>query len=147
MKATGIVRRIDDWVIIGTRVRSLENTGVSLILSNFTGEKEARCKTVEQRPCSTCKRVEQGRCYRETDWSSGFILTIFPGPQKPMQPFSHLLARPYFSRSQNSGCKDHGIDHQKNTAKTTLCHGIDIKIPQRGQAAQHGRIKIVSSNI
>ena len=35
MKATGIVRRIDDYVIIGARSESLENTGVSLILSNF----------------------------------------------------------------------------------------------------------------
>lgn len=33
MKATGIVRRIDDWVIIGAGSESLENTGVSLILS------------------------------------------------------------------------------------------------------------------
>ena len=36
MKATGIVRRIDSSVIIGAKVRSLENTGFSLILSNFT---------------------------------------------------------------------------------------------------------------
>ena len=35
MKATGIVRRIDDYVIIGARSESLENTGVSLILPNF----------------------------------------------------------------------------------------------------------------
>ena len=35
MKATGIVRRIDDYVIIGARSENLENTGVSLILSNF----------------------------------------------------------------------------------------------------------------
>ena len=35
MKATGIVRRIDDYVIIGDKSESLENTGVSLILSNF----------------------------------------------------------------------------------------------------------------
>ena len=31
MKATGIVRRIDSSVIIGAKVRSLENTGFSLI--------------------------------------------------------------------------------------------------------------------
>ncbi len=31
MKATGIVRRIDYSVIIGAKVRSLENMGVSLI--------------------------------------------------------------------------------------------------------------------
>lgn len=31
MKATGIVRRIDYYVIIGAKVRSLENTGFSLI--------------------------------------------------------------------------------------------------------------------
>ena len=35
MKATGIVRRIDGYVIIGARSESLENTGVSLILPNF----------------------------------------------------------------------------------------------------------------
>ena len=35
MKATGIVRRIDDYVIIGARSENLENTGVSLILPNF----------------------------------------------------------------------------------------------------------------
>ena len=35
MKATGIVRRIDDYVIIGARSESLANTGVSLILPNF----------------------------------------------------------------------------------------------------------------
>ena len=35
MKATGIVRRIDDYVIIGDKSEGLENTGVSLILSNF----------------------------------------------------------------------------------------------------------------
>ena len=35
MKATGIVRRIDDYVIIGARSESLEYTGVSPILSNF----------------------------------------------------------------------------------------------------------------
>jgi hypothetical protein len=33
MKATGIVRRIDDCVIIGTKVRNLENIGFSLVLS------------------------------------------------------------------------------------------------------------------
>ena len=31
MKATGVVRRIDSPVIIGAKVRSLENTGFSLI--------------------------------------------------------------------------------------------------------------------
>lgn len=36
MKATGIVRRIDYSVIIEAKVKSLENTGLSLILSNFT---------------------------------------------------------------------------------------------------------------
>ena len=36
MKATGIVRRIDDWVIIGQKFRSLENTGFSLILSKLS---------------------------------------------------------------------------------------------------------------
>ena len=35
MKATGIVRRIDYRVIIGTKVRSLENTGFSLIFVQF----------------------------------------------------------------------------------------------------------------
>ena len=45
MKATGIVRRIDDKVIIGTRSESLENTGVSLILSNFTSMVKASCMT------------------------------------------------------------------------------------------------------
>ncbi len=35
MKATGIVRRIDYSVIIGAKARTLENTGFSLILSNF----------------------------------------------------------------------------------------------------------------
>jgi len=35
MKATGIVRRIDDYAIIGAKPESLENTGVSLILPNF----------------------------------------------------------------------------------------------------------------
>jgi hypothetical protein len=38
MKATGIVRRIDDYVIIGSSSESLENTVVSLILSNFTNK-------------------------------------------------------------------------------------------------------------
>ena len=42
MKATGIVRRIDYRVIIGTKVRSLENTGVSLILSNFHEQKVSK---------------------------------------------------------------------------------------------------------
>lgn len=36
MKATGIVRRIDSSVIIGAKVGSLENTGFSLILSDFS---------------------------------------------------------------------------------------------------------------
>jgi len=35
MKATGIVRRIDSSVIIGAKVRSLENTGFSLIFVRF----------------------------------------------------------------------------------------------------------------
>lgn len=35
VKATGIVRRIDYRVIIGTKVRSLENTGFSLIFVQF----------------------------------------------------------------------------------------------------------------
>ena len=35
MKATGIVRRIDDYAIIGSRSESIENTGVSLILADF----------------------------------------------------------------------------------------------------------------
>ena len=35
MKATGIVRRIDSSVIIGAKVRSLENTGFSLIFVQF----------------------------------------------------------------------------------------------------------------
>ena len=35
MKATGIVRRIDYRVIIGTKARSLENTGFSLIFVQF----------------------------------------------------------------------------------------------------------------
>ena len=35
MKATGIVRRIDYRVIIGTKGRSLENTGFSLIFVRF----------------------------------------------------------------------------------------------------------------
>ena len=42
MKATGIVRRIDDYVIIGARSESLENTGVSLILSNFHEQKVSK---------------------------------------------------------------------------------------------------------
>ncbi len=35
MKATGIVRRIDYSVIIGAKVRSLENRGGSLIFVQF----------------------------------------------------------------------------------------------------------------
>lgn len=35
MKATGIVRIIDYRVIIGTKVRNLENTGFSLIFVRF----------------------------------------------------------------------------------------------------------------
>ncbi len=35
MKATGIVRRIDYSVIIGAKVRSLENRGFSLIFVQF----------------------------------------------------------------------------------------------------------------
>lgn len=35
MKATGIVRRIDYSVIIGAKVKSLENTGFSLIFVQF----------------------------------------------------------------------------------------------------------------
>jgi len=42
MKATGIVRRIDDYVIIGVKSESLENTGVSLILSNFCAPENHR---------------------------------------------------------------------------------------------------------
>ena len=38
MRATGIVRRIDFYVIIGAKVRSLENTEVSLILSKSQAE-------------------------------------------------------------------------------------------------------------
>lgn len=34
MKATGIVRRIDDCVIIGQKCRSLVNTRGSLVLPN-----------------------------------------------------------------------------------------------------------------
>lgn len=44
MKATGIVRRIDDYVIIGTRPESLENTGVSLILPNSRAPDDRRCE-------------------------------------------------------------------------------------------------------
>ena len=44
MKATGIVRRIDDYVIIGEKSESLENTGVSLILSNFCAPDNCRQK-------------------------------------------------------------------------------------------------------
>ncbi len=36
MKATGIVRRVDSSVIMGAKAKSLENTGFSLILSDFT---------------------------------------------------------------------------------------------------------------
>jgi len=43
MKATGIVRRVDSSVIIGAKVRSLENTGVSLILSNFINTQKRIC--------------------------------------------------------------------------------------------------------
>lgn len=41
MKATGIVRRIDYPVIIPAKGKSLENTGISLILSNFAIPKPA----------------------------------------------------------------------------------------------------------
>lgn len=52
MKATGIVRRIDDLVIIGARSESLENTGVSLILSNFASTQSASCLTA-----ASCNRT------------------------------------------------------------------------------------------
>jgi len=35
MKSTGIVRKVDSSVIIGAKVRSLENTGFSLIFVQF----------------------------------------------------------------------------------------------------------------
>ena len=57
MKATGIVRRIDDLVIIGARSESLENTGVSLILSNFSNKVKASCMTAV-----SCIRVLKGGC-------------------------------------------------------------------------------------
>ena len=38
MKATGIVRRIDEGVIISLRLKSKENQRVSLILSKLSSE-------------------------------------------------------------------------------------------------------------
>ena len=45
MKATGIVRRIDSSVIIGAKVRSLENTGFSLIFVQLNLPKSTRKST------------------------------------------------------------------------------------------------------
>ena len=63
MKATGIVRRIDDLVIIGARSESLENTGVSLILSNFASTQSASCLTA-----ASCNRT-----YRKEDAAINLI--------------------------------------------------------------------------
>ncbi|MBR5220122.1 MAG: hypothetical protein IKV66_03960 [Clostridia bacterium] len=46
MKATGIVRRIDDYVIIGARSDNLENTGVSLILSKLHKQSKNKRLTI-----------------------------------------------------------------------------------------------------
>jgi hypothetical protein len=51
MKATGIVRRIDDYVIIGPSSESPENTVVSLILSNFAN----KWREQEQRPVTVSR--------------------------------------------------------------------------------------------
>jgi len=58
MKATGIVRRIDDYVIIRTRSENLENTGVSLILSNFANIVNANCMTAVR-----CRLALERRTY------------------------------------------------------------------------------------
>ena len=66
MKATGIVRRIDDKVIIGSSSESLENTGVSLILSNFTSIQSASCMTAV-----SCNRTLERRSQQITKYSTG----------------------------------------------------------------------------
>ena len=75
MKATGIVRRIDDQVIIGARSESLENTGVSLILSNFTSKVKASCMTAVS--CNRARRKEDAALKLNTQRvSPGIALRI-----------------------------------------------------------------------
>lgn len=66
MKATGIVRRIDDLVIIGARSESLENTGVSLILSDFASIQSASCLTAV-----SCNRNLGRRSQQITKYATG----------------------------------------------------------------------------
>lgn len=59
MKATGIVRRIDYRVIIGTKVRSLENTGVFADFCPISSIPQAVMKLPSQQPFKLRKEEQQ----------------------------------------------------------------------------------------